>query len=515
MDFLNKLLSQLGTLWNRWTAAQRAGLVVATLACGAAIVGVGMWASTPEYVALTDGLSPQQAAQAVSQLESSGIKYKLNFAGSAVSVPRSDMGKARLALKDLLTSEAAPGQEISDGIWADPATYQARMTRQLETRLAKSIQQMSGVRGATVHLTQPKSSPFTRDRSDTKASVVLELHPQTQFSIVDARSIVSLLAHSVERLSPENVSVVDTQGRLLSSAGGVESVVSHQLEYRSQVEATLANKAETILTQMLGPGKAVVRVTADIDFTEVERKETRYDPDGKVKLSENVRTETNSGPVRLAGGPPGRNANDDSKGGLEFKPGGGGGNSKVQDSDIKYQNPQTDETRREAPGKIQRITVAVVADLAAPLGPDGKPVASAKALSKEQVQQIVESAVGFNTTRGDLISVLDQALAGNTNLIPVAAVPTLWDTYGQLLRTASLGIAAIVALLLGMLVIRRLQPIVVESSTAEDLPRETIFRLAEISQQAREEPERAAAVIRAWLEQSAEETTQERGRRAA
>ena len=321
------------------------------------------------------------------------------------------------------------------------------------------------------------------------------------FSAADARSIVALVAHSVEHLDPRNVSVLDTNGRLLSGTEGVEADVSGQLAYRTHVEADLSAKAESILTQMLGPGRAVVRVTADVDFTELQRKETRFDPDSKVKLSETIHTESTAGGNRAAVGRPGTAENLDP---LAFNRGGSQGSNKVESIETQYENARTENTVREAPGRIRRLTVAAVVQL--PAAPDPAAASSetpaVAAVTREQVERIVKQAVGFDATRNDQIEVIESVLTGNEGLQMLPVTGTGWDQYEPLIRNLSLGIAAIVALILGMMVIRRMKPIVVETESREALPTETVFRLAELSQQAKENPEAVASVVRSWLDQN-------------
>jgi flagellar M-ring protein FliF len=500
MDFLNKLFSQLGSLWGRWSTAQRIGIAAAAVVSIATVAGVGMWASTPEYVFVTDRLSPQQAAETVSILEAAKIKYRLNYSGSAISVPQTDLSRARLALKDVVTGGADPQEDLSAGIWTDPTLQEARMTRQLEQRLARSIQQISAVRGATVHLTLGESSPFIRERTPSKASVILDLKPNSNFSGSDARSIISLVAHSVEKLTPENVSVMDTSGRLLSSAQGFEADVTGQLSYRSRVEQDLSSKAEAILTQMLGPGRAVVRVTADIDFTEIQSKEIKYDPESKVKVSETIHSESHASASKSSGAAPGSAQNVDA---LAFK---SGSPTKIESNTTTFENAKTEDTVHRVPGRINRLTVAAVVQLPEPEKAADGQTAAAPTLAREQIENIIKQAVGFDATRQDQIEVLSAPLIGNAGLLTVPVADAGWERYLPLIRNLSLGMASLVALTLGLLLMRRMKPIVVETESRDVLPTESVLRLASLSQQARNNPEAVATVIRSWLDQPAETT---------
>ncbi|MEW4526326.1 flagellar basal-body MS-ring/collar protein FliF [Maioricimonas sp. JC845] len=498
MSFLKELANQLSNLWGTWSRTQQVLMVVSAVVCLASIAGVGVWATRPEYIALVDHLGPGDAAEVVSTLEAAGIDYKLNFSGSAISVPRQSVSRARLALKDVIDTESTQDESLDGGIWADPGLSHVRILRQQESRLSRSIAQMRTVRNATVHISQPEPTPFVRDRESTKASVVLDLKPGAHFTRADAQSIVSLVSHGVEGLDPANVTVLDTEGRLLSSNNGFEADVTGQLEYRRRLEADLAAKAETMLSQLLGPGRAVVRVTADIDFTETEREETTYDPDGKVKLSEEVTSEQTTGMQASAAGAAGTASN---------VGGGAGGGSrnpvttKIESNKTEYANAEVRDRVREAPGKIRRLTVAAIVslpDASADTADATAAPATPASYDKAQIEGIIKQAVGFDAQRSDEIEVLDAPLLGAPEqLAPPAGFA--WTQYEKLLRTVSLGLASLVALLLGAMLIRRMKPVIVESEGAGGTSSDVAQRLQSLSQEARDNPEALATALSAWL----------------
>ncbi len=484
-------LTQFQMMWSGWTTAQRFSIATAAGLCLAAVVGVGLWSTQSQYVPVASDLSPAHAAEIVSALQSAGISTQLNFSGSSVLVPKQDLSRARLASGKLLDINASSDDALEGSIWGDPSLHHARLLRQQEQRLARSITQFEFVRQATVHISKPEPSPFIRDRQLPTASVVIELKGAGNVGRQDAASIVSLVAHAVEGLNPDQVTVMDTQGRLLSSREPVDGDVAAQLEYRRRLEADLAIKAETLLAQMLGMGRAVVRVTADLDFNErhVERKS--YDPDGKVKVQEKIESESQPGQASRTAqsGPPGAGAN--------ITPGsssgGGAAGGKMERSETTYANAETIEKNREAPGRLVRLTVAAVVQL--PEKTDG--AAAAPLVDVKQVEQLIRQAVGFDDGRSDQISVVTATLAGAVVDAPeVAGVP--WDKYEQLVRSASLGLAAIVAFLLGLLTLRRLRPTVTMAAAGEG-ESAAEQRLASLSMRARENPEAVAQALNAWL----------------
>lgn len=504
MESLQKLWEQLLATWRHWTTGQRLLVGGGAAVCLSVVVAVGFWASRPEFVTLADHLSPAESAEVVSALEAAGIEYRLNFAGSAVLVPRSALSRARMATKEIIAAAPSESAAGSDSLWADPALHQARLLREQELRLARTIMQMRAVRGATVHISRPERSPFLRDRTPTKASIVLDLKPGLTFTAADAQGLVALVAHSVEGLDPQHISIVDTEGRQLSSAKGIDADITGRLEFQQRLEASLAAKAETVLAQVLGVGNAVVRVTADIDFTATTRTETSFDPDGNVKVLEERETETTSGPSAVAAGVPGMASNVVSVSG---KPNDSPLASKRELNKTQYENARIEDRLTKAPGRILRLTIAAVVH-----PPPGSDAAQPPSFDAASIEKIIKQAVGFDASRNDEIAVL-VAPPGTTPAIlsPLPAAPW-WEQYERLIRAASLGMGGLAALVLGWFVLRRLRPVTIAPAPAEGLSLEAAHRLAELSQLVREQPEVAARVLATWMD---EENPARQERRAA
>lgn len=502
VDFVQNLMTQLTGLWGRWSRAQQVMVAGGVLGCLLLVGAVGYWSLQPEYVQLASGLTPADAAEIVSTLEAERISYKLNFSGSAILVTKADLNRARLASKDHL---GAAGQSAKDDptndIWSDPSLTHVRLLRQQETRLARSIGQLKAVKAATVHISKPEASPFIRDAERTTASVVIELRPGAFFSSRDTAAVVSLISHSVEGLVPGDVSVMDTEGRLLTSEGGLEGDVAGQLEFRRRLETGLAAKAETMLAEVLGLGRAVVRVTADVDFTQTTSTQKTYDPSGKVKSTEKIVSEQNSSTRGSATGVAGTSSNVGSGANSRTE---SPTSSKREESETNYLNPETTNTTAEAPGRIRRITVAAVVDVTDPDAAAADPAAKGQAkppagrLDKTAVEALIKQAVGFDTDRNDQIEVVLAKLAA---AVPMeAAIPvTSMDSLKDWLKAASLGIVALVVGALGMFALRRMRPVEIKQPTTTELSLNAAKRLATLSERARENPEAVAEVLKAWL----------------
>lgn len=504
MEFLQNLMTQLTGQWSRWTRAQQISMAGGLLLCLAIVAGVGYWSLQPDYVPLASGLAPADAAEIVSTLEAERITYKLNFSGSSISVGKSDLSRARLACKEHLGAAGGGGSKEGDGatdIWSDPSLTHVRLLRQQETRLARSIGQLKSIKSATVHISKPESSPFIREQGRTTASVVVELRSGAFLTGRDAQSIVSLISHGVEGLLPGDVSVMDTEGRLLTSEGGLEGDVAGQLEFRRRLETGLAAKAETMLAEVLGVGHAVVRVTADVDFTQTTSTQKTYDPSGKVKTTEKIVSETNSTPRSVASGPAGTPSNVGAAAGSSRSESIAA--NKREESETSYLNPETTNTTAEAPGRIRRITVAAVVDVPEPEAPAAGATKTAKApaaprLDKASLEALIKQAVGFDPDRNDQVEVVLSKLAAGE---PVSAAPPIASPVSiqDWLKASSIGITALVVGALGFLTLKRFRPVVVEQPSPVEVSLTAARRLSALQELARSNPEAAAEVLKAWL----------------
>ncbi|MCA9057291.1 MAG: flagellar M-ring protein FliF [Planctomycetaceae bacterium] len=505
MALLNTLRDQLTSLWGRWSGAQRFGISAAALLCLAVMIGTFVWATQPDYVILADKLPPGKAAEMVTALNAEHIDVSLGYSGSSIFVPRGDYSRARLAVSDLLEPGDLESERAGAGFITTPRQEEDRRQRELEQRLARSIMEMRGVRKATIHVSRPDPSPFVIESSPVTASVVIETQPGGMFTMSTANTIASMVSRAVEGLTLENVSVVDTAGREYSTGDGIKSAMSTQLEYKLQLERYLAEKAESMLALSLGPGRAAVEIAADVDFNEKTRKEYSYDPEMKVKIQETTASIQNNGAMPLPVGPPGASLNtapgvaDSTLRGMSYK---------QETNQADYANGLIDETTRSIPGKIQRLTVSAIVDLTPPEGAD--PSAATTMLTVEQAEQIVRNAVGFDAIRGDEVSVISAPLTG----VPVfndepLAVP-FWVQYESLIQSAALGLSAFVAFVIGLLVVRKMKPVVMAAPLEEPMSMSDIHRLRTISEQARENPELVAKILAAWVEESKSEATDAR-----
>ncbi len=528
---LSALKEQLTNLWSQWSLQQRVLLTSAAALCLLVVAATIYWATQPDYVVMANGLSPQEAAEIVGLLETKKIAYELNFSGSAVSVARSDMSQARLAMKDVWDPKLAEESSSFGGFPGSPQEEEDLRTRKLEKRIATSIEKIKGVRTATVHISQSTSSPFVMEQKPTTASVMLEVNNTVPLSGHAAQSILTLVARAVEGLDPQNISLMDTAGRQFQASNGMNGTVSSQFEHRQMVEHSLAAKAESMLSELLGPGKAVVRVSADIDFRETTRSEISYDPASKVKKNETIETVSQTGGVSGINGDVGISSNlipDLSS------PSNSSGTYKKEVNSVDFENASINETVRDNPGRIIRITVAAIVDLSkanssdaavATADPNADSTAAApavaSAISKQDVELIIKQAVGFDSERNDEVQVLFAALE------PIGLEPELpslvstWVQYEPVIDSAIWGTGVLLAAVLGFLALRRMKPLVVARDESGSLTPEQLSQVIQLSEKVKRSPDVAAQILSAWmeeqeeLEQPQQKKTATQGRRAA
>ncbi len=360
---------------------------------------------------------------------------------------------------------------------------------------------MSGINSATVHIGQSEPSPFIQERRPATASVVLQLRSGATMSREQAAAIVALVSGSVEGLDPENVSVMDTQGHMFSSAGGLANAeISANFEYRRQLEADLSAKAGIMLAQMLGNDRSIVRVTADVDFTRTSRTEKRFDPDNKVRTHEKITNTTITNGLPGTGGAAGTasNLSQSSPLGIGAVP----HNEKTEDTDTSYENSSTEDTVTEAPGRTKRLTVAVMADL----GTDDK----RKCRRRDRCHPIRPSHSRTNRSHREtsgrfrsrswrrnrsIDHEIVRAHRGGRPFFHDAEVGILQPVGSKLF----LGVAAVVALVLGLMTMRKMKPVTVHVEASPEGSGDNGEVLSRIALQARENPEAIQAVLRSWL----------------
>ena len=403
--------------FSRQPAVRQLALLVGLAASVALAIGLVQWAMAPGMKPLFSQLNPADTNIVISTLEANGIEYEINAGGSVVAVPQGDLDRARL----LLASEGLPK---GDGIGFESLYQeqelglssfmeQARYHRALEAELARTMAALDSVRSARVHLAIAKESPFLRKGNAPAASVMLNIYPGRILSDRQLAGIVHLVSSSVPNLDASQVSVVDQAGKLLSDQGEDIAMGSSKEHYRltQQLEQDYSDRIVMILEPILGAGSVRAQVSADMDFTRIERTSEVYAPDTVVR-SEQVSEEIANTPVE--GGAPGELVNEAPVDpALQQQPEGDqvAQQAPARTSTSSTRNYEMDKTIshiQETPGSVRRLSVAVLLDYTENVGDDGQVTrAPLEQAQLDEIRTLVSEAIGFTADRGDTLSIMN------------------------------------------------------------------------------------------------------------
>src|SRR5262249_42361698 len=250
-------------------------------------------------------LSFEDSAAIVKDLERQGIPLELKNDGAIILVPKDRVARLRMKLAESgLPKGGGVGYEIfdkSDALGATSFVQNINHLRALEGELARTIRAIDRVQGARVHLVMPERPLFSRDKAEASASIVLRVRGSLEPQQV--RAIRHLVASAVNGLKPQRVSIVDEAGRLLADGASDELPGAAGLsadERKAAYERRLREQVESIISSIVGPGRARVQLAADFDYNRITQTSDRFDPEGRVMRSSQSREES-SGAVDSQG----------------------------------------------------------------------------------------------------------------------------------------------------------------------------------------------------------------------
>ncbi len=439
-------------------------LLAATVALGFSIV---LWMKEPNYRTLTGVVTPQQINEVTHLLQAKNIPYKLDEKSGALLVAGDRIHEARMEMAgaDVLPGDQK-GYEILDGdqgFGVSQFMETTRYRRSLEGELARSVTSINSVRQARVLLAIPKNTIFLRDQRRPTASVSVTLTPGRQLSSDQVNAIMNLVAGAVPSLSAGDVTVIDQSGHLLSAELRQEGFqqTKHQLDYVRQLEKGLQGKIRNILVPMVGANRFTAEVAADVDFTWVEQTEELFNPDLAALRSEQTLEEKRTGgetgggvPGALSNQPPGNATIPEN---VENAAAGLNRNSFPSKSKTQAtRNFELDRTishTRHQVGELQRVTVSVVVD-DIPVNGEGADAETKyvpwKDLDLERLTLLVKNAIGYDPSRGDMVSVLNSPFV-EERAEPIIEPPIWTESWFLELVKLGLGGLGLLILVLGLL----------------------------------------------------------------
>jgi flagellar M-ring protein FliF len=500
------VIQKIMAIWEKISLVQRAllvAIVLTFLIAGGLLVH---WARRPDMRMLYKDLAPEEASQITEKISEQSIAYELRNAGTSIYVPKENVYQLRLDMaKDGLPSGEQGGYKIFDNekIGISPFVQSVNLKRALQDELARSIQMIDGVNQARVHIVSSEQTLFTSEAGKTTASVVLRLKPGYRLGSLNIAAITHLVSGSVEGLTSENVTVIDSQGRLLSSESDqtMASGAGTVQDYRERVEQNLEDKVEEMLTTVLGPGRAKVRIHAVVDMNSVSTVTEKLEPKGVATKEEITNNSETGASSETADG--------------QTTPG-----SEKRDETIttEYEVGKTVTQEVILPGEIKSLSVAAVVDLSpADANQADTGGQAANVMDPNDVEKLIENALGLDLAGGDSLkvvnarfhqpvkSLLDEEQAAGLDFVAIA-------------RQASLGIMAVCALFVLRMFRGAKRKVKMEAAPAQLPPSEVgggllpagtggsepLVLRRQIASALENDPERVKQLFTSWIEDNGE-----------
>jgi flagellar M-ring protein FliF len=389
-----------------------AGVAILSVAAFAVLIFV---ANRVDYRPLFTNLSTEDAAEIVKKLKDNKTPYRITADGKGVMVPADLVYEQRLALaSEGLPQGGGVGFEIFDrkNFGMTEFVQKINYQRALQGELSRTISQLNGVEQARIHLVIPEKSLFKENEKPSTASIVLKMKAGRSLRQNEVQGIVHLVASSIEGMEADQVTVLDSRGKVLNKGGGdpdpTSKATSVMQETQRTYEKNVEERIQSMLDPVVGSGRAIARVSALFDFKQVERLEEKFDPESIAVRSEQ-RSEEKGATAVNAAGVPGVQTNLGRTGAAGATQAGGAAKN---DETLNYEVSRTTAKIIEPVGALSRLSVAVLVDgkYALPAAVKDGQTATPKYIprSPEELQKIealVKSAVGFNAERGDQLAI--------------------------------------------------------------------------------------------------------------
>ncbi|BBB60510.1 flagellar M-ring protein [Undibacterium sp. KW1] len=485
------------------------------LGVGAAItlaimVGVWLWSQTPDYKVLFSNFNDRDGGAIVASLQQLNIPYKYSEGGNAILVPASQVHDARLKLASQgLPKGGNVGFELMENqkLGISQFLEQVNFQRALEGELARSIQAVSAVQTARVHLAIPKSQVFIRDQQKPTASVLLNLYPSRVLDQQQVSAIIHLVASSVPELSAKNVTIVDQNGNLLSDPAkqmANNSLDPSQLKYVQEYQQNIIKRIESIISPIVGANNVRAEATADIDFSRSEQAAETYKPNSPPEASA-IRSQQTSESYNKAGNPsgiPGALSNQPpvpatapivASGAANTQSAASNAGLMQKDSTMNFEVDKTIRYTQQPMGGVKRLSVAVVINYKTETDKNGKTTTRPLTdIEKTQITDLTREAMGFNKDRGDTLNVVNSPFA-SPEKEPIVDLP-LWKQPDVLQMAKEIAKYIGVAVVLAYLFFGFLKPMLLKMMGKDKETLEAIEAEKRAQEEAEKEEEEAAIV---------------------
>jgi len=402
-DWLKDYIEQIKEIWSKLNKRTKIIIAISALVLITSFIFI-IFSSGPEYQVLFNQLDPVDANAIIEELEGQGIDYQLRDAGRTILVPANLVYKTRLNMAGQgLPTQGVVGFEIfnQNSFGATDFERNVNYYRALNGELSRSIQALDAVEYARVQITAPRESLFIEEEKSAEASVLLKLIPDYNISREQIKSIAKLVSSAVPGLEPENVTIVDTAGNLLSDLlkedemqGFNQRLTMSQFELQTQLSNQIRNDLTRLLARVLGPDNFTAQVKVKLNFDQREVESRLFSPvvgDEGIIRSQQERRENYQGSIADATGVPGTTSNIPQYQSIEG--GGETGSYSSYEAITNYEINEVVERRVYSPGNIESIATAVIIN---------------NRIQEEDLDKLrsaIEAAVGYNPERGDTLMV--------------------------------------------------------------------------------------------------------------
>lgn len=408
------------------------------------------WASTPTMVPLYSNLSGEDAQAITSQLDASGVQYALGDNGTTVLVPQDDVPKSRMDLAAQgLPGSGSKGWSIFDNQPISSTSFQQQVSfqRALQGELNKSIGTISGVKNASVTLALPKDSVFAQEKNDASASVVVQTYPGKALEPRQVQAISHLVSEAVVSMEPENVTVVDADGNLLTSGGGMGGAAGQvQAERSGAIRASV----QALLDKVVGPGNSIASVQMEMSQGNKTVTEKQYTSSEEAKpRNSKSRIEKYEGSNLTATGPLGEGVQGPDN--IQVAGGKAGGANKMDVTEVTENNALDEKIThtKSNGGEIERVAVSVAVDEKA-----------AAKVNLEDLQNSIAAAAMIDKDRGDVLSVTkmafdQEAAEQQKTALAEAEEQAKSAQMMEWIRTGAIALAIIILAIVALVISRR------------------------------------------------------------
>ena len=454
------LLARIRDQWRHLPPNRQVALLVIVAGIVGTLLIWGVLSSQVSYQMAFSNLQPTDASAVVTKLRELQIPYQMQDGANgttSIQVPSSLVNEARVQIAGAgILKGSGVGFEIFDqpSFGLSDFIQQVDYQRALEGELARSISQIDGISSARVHLAIPQPSVFVTQQQSPSAAVVIGLKPGYQIDPAEAQAIVDLVVGAVQGMKPDQVVLLDTSGNLLhqtqSASGTNVGTFDNQLSVQQSMEHDLAAELQNMLDRVLGPGHSTVQVNLQLDWTSGEATTDTYSPNGQPpQVTSDQELRDYVAPGTTAGGIAGISSNIPSYQGVTSSTAlsptaaisSTTGLQRAQ-SNLTYQLSHVVKKTQIAPGAVTRVSVAIAVDSS---------VANAAMIAN--LTKMAEGAVGFDSSRGDVVSVVPVAFKATTPAAP-APLAAVYP-YLPIAQVAAMVIGPVLAILVLALLVRR------------------------------------------------------------